>query len=252
MKSFLFLFVLIFSYYLVRGRGRGAGRGIRGSPRGGKRGVPDPRGVTAPGRHSSYTPSPGNRGGLPNTRSEDFRVAGDIITPDGSSAKPMPAVKRVSGRPLANSLPTNGRPLPKFGDVTTNYEDEPTPPPRSPHVSPRLSNLPKLPPRPESSQAPLSSSNNGNSNSNGDDAEKEKRRGELRHRCLEEIHQTEKDYIDDLETLISVFFHFLFFFFYSNHFNCFFYGFRFSFSLFVRWLFWMTKVFIMYFLMLKC
>lgn len=162
----------------------------------------NPRGGP-PGRHSSYTPSPGNRGGKAQSHggpNEDSNVhAGDIIT--GSTPVPQ---NRGNQRSLASSLPmsnTNGaRKLPKFGEVA-NCEDEPTPPERSPHVSPRISNLPALPPRPGSTSSAVSSVPAAAPSEGGDGDTK---RAALRHKCLEEIYQTEKDYIDDLETLISV------------------------------------------------
>mmetsp|Transcript_124780 Transcript_124780/g.186397 ORF Transcript_124780/g.186397 Transcript_124780/m.186397 type:complete len:518 (-) Transcript_124780:63-1616(-) len=196
-----------------RGRGRGAGTGNRGAPiPRGKRGAP--RGGP-PGRHSSYIPSSSARGGAPNGRGgrdDSATPAGDIISSTGN--RPLPpsrASTNIPARPYSpnksNGANAAQRTLPKFGE--TNNTDEPTPPPRSPHVSPRISNLPKLPFRaPDPNQqangtSPAEAPKEGGGSPV--DPEKQKRRAELRHKCLEEIYQTEKDYIDDLETLINVF-----------------------------------------------
>uniref|UniRef100_A0A7S4M713 DH domain-containing protein n=1 Tax=Vannella robusta TaxID=1487602 RepID=A0A7S4M713_9EUKA len=199
----------------IEGRGRGRGRGTgRGAPPRGKRGA---RG-TPPGRHSSYTPS--NRGGTALRGRPGF----NDDTQAGTQGRPLPTVGRGSlsssspvrpnsasiPRPQVN-IPQNGaRTLPKFGEVNHSNPDEPTPPPRSPRVSPRISNLPKLPYRaPDPNAAPTGGATPappaGGEPAKEVDPEKEKRRAELRHKCLEEIYQTEKDYIDDLETLINVF-----------------------------------------------
>ena len=162
------------------------------------RGVPGVRGAP-PGRHSSYTPA--SKGNQSDTNGELKTSAGDIIN-SKRGVSPQKA--------LSTSAPVNGRThLPKFEETNGSSFDEPTPPPRSPHVSPRISTLPKLPPRPHSTESTQSQPNTPAQNTS--EPEADSKRAALRHKCLEEIYQTEKDYIDDLETLInvSVFFTFL-------------------------------------------
>ena len=100
-----------------------------------------------------------------------------------------------------------GRSLPRFSDVQTESE-EPTPPPRSPETSPRISNLPKLPPRKgeennENTEQPHQEKDSTAADVSVD-PEKEKKRAELRRKCLQEIFETEKGYIEDMEILINV------------------------------------------------
>jgi len=200
----------------TRGRGRGRGRGT-GSVRV-KRGNPANR-VSVQGRHSSYTPSQTRP--QPRNPYGDKSQAGEIITgaPRGNPLNTRRGTMTIPSR-SRGGVTTPGRPLPKFSEVA--IDDEPTPPPRSPHVSPRISNLPKLPPRPgtsetnhyHSSPKPVRPAPKLHTSTpetvNGEEPkvlseEKEQKRRDMRHKCLEEIYQTEKDYIDDVETLINVF-----------------------------------------------
>lgn len=186
----------------TRGRGRGRGTGSLRV----KRGVPIVRG-TPPGRHSSYTPSdPSAPRQVRKPYEENKSQAGEIIS--GSPSRAMPVRRGTTSNRRGQPSPvTTGRPLPKFSDVS--IDDEPTPPPRSPPVSPRRMNLPKLPPRPGNNGNDIPASPIPQINKNEEtemlSPEKEKKRAEMRHKCLEEIYQTEKDYIDDVETLINVF-----------------------------------------------
>jgi hypothetical protein len=114
----------------------------------------------------------------------------------GSGIKFPPPVNQIKLPPPPSSIN-----IPKFGDVVMSEEDsEPIPPARSPPCSPRPENLPPLPyrdPLPDSEQeAP-----NGES---ADPAPKKRTKEDLRQACLQEIYQTEKDYIIDLENIISV------------------------------------------------
>ena len=154
----------------------------------------------------------------------------------GIAGSTFQATPPVPKNPLANTEPlprrslnfnqqptpepaTNGRALPKFSEIKTVVDDEPTPPPRSPHVSPRLSNLPPLPPRAGGS-APDSPSVTPGSPAPAPASvaatpDEESKRADMRHKVLEEIYTTERDYIEDLGILINVYFIstlFLFFF----------------------------------------
>ena len=103
--------------------------------------------------------------------------------------------------------PASTRPIPKLSEILVDDDDDPTPPPRSPPSSPRLPLLPSLPARPEikvevkeevQQQQPAAPPG-------------KKTQADLRKDCLNEIFQTEKDYIEDLETIISVFIFFFLF-----------------------------------------
>jgi len=183
----------------VEGRGRGRGRG-RGT------GFNTVRGRVEPGRHSSYTPS--KSPSSPQVPTYNAQKAGDIIgaQPRRSSQRGRIAISAPqTGRKLPTPNVTGGRPLPKFSDMS-HGDDEPTPPPRSPPVSPRIANLPKLPPREGNTITQVVESIPVKSETNNDQStDKETKRAEMRRKCLLEIFETEKGYIEDLETLINVF-----------------------------------------------
>ena len=125
-----------------------------------------------------------------------------------------PSISPISSFPSMSSA--GQRNIPKFSDISVEEDDEPDPPPRSPVVSPR--NL-ELPPLPNRNEITFLSTNITNENpvapppSVSGEPVKKKTREDLRNDCLKEIYQTEKDYIDDLENIISVcfFFKLLFF-----------------------------------------
>jgi len=159
----------------LRGRGRGAGR------RGGRgRG----RGVAGDRSQSSYVPSEDLTGGpvrgAPRPR---------------SNYSPAPAERRALPIPRGGgSTPENARAkTPTTFNRRSGDSDNPTIPPRSPPITPKKSNLPPLPAR------NLTSTNDA---ANVTLNEEQQRR---RNQCIQEIYQTEKDYINDLETMINVF-----------------------------------------------
>ena len=77
-------------------------------------------------------------------------------------------------------------------------------PERSPVQSPRKLKtvLPPLPKRPESHPPTFGELQPNNVEAKEEDADT--KRDDMRIRCLNEIYQTEKDYVDDLRTLINV------------------------------------------------
>jgi len=114
----------------------------------------------------------------------------------GTSPGLFPPPTNMMGRGAPRK--TGSVTLPKFSDITGEDDGVPQAPPRSPRLTITLADLPTIPPRASvtvnASQAEVAAPGG-----------KKRTQAELRKECITEIYQTEKDYIDDLETMISVF-----------------------------------------------
>lgn len=109
---------------------------------------------------------------------------------------PFPPPTNMIGRGAGAPKRTGSAMLPKFSDMTGEDEAVPQAPPRSPRQTITLADLPAIPSRaPATGNAPQAE---------GAAPGKKRSQAELRKECITEIYQTEKDYIDDLETMISV------------------------------------------------
>lgn len=148
-------------------------------------------------------------------------VRGSPVRKPSQLSSSHDSIQRVSRANSSSNLVGGGgpRPLPKFGEVAIDSDDrEPDVPPRSPPIArnqyPALPSRDKFGARPastpamsvSSSSSPLSSSVERSKDGKPQPIKKDKMtRAELRQNVLIEIYNTEKDYIDDLETIISVF-----------------------------------------------
>lgn len=127
-----------------------------------------------------------------------------------SPAKPSPPSSSFKIPPPQTN--STGHKLPSFADVSVDNDDEPTPPPRSPPRNLTKADLPHIPPRAPVSQVtppvenknPQETLSSETTNTDPVDTSKKRTKDELRRECITEIYQTEKDYIDDLETMIDV------------------------------------------------
>mmetsp|Transcript_32457 Transcript_32457/g.55527 ORF Transcript_32457/g.55527 Transcript_32457/m.55527 type:complete len:564 (+) Transcript_32457:74-1765(+) len=151
--------------------------------------------------HSNYTPS---SAALP----PPVQMPTNVVIPKAfPSNLPPPPSSIVSG----GGGKTGVRNLPKFSDVAGDL-DEPTAPPRSPRRDLTISDLPPIPPRdapvvldsPKDNTPSIAPPTNTES-APGTPEIKKRSKDELRKECITEIYETEKAYIDDLETMINVF-----------------------------------------------
>lgn len=127
-------------------------------------------------------------------------ISNSVLPAPISTPAPIPAPISSPGG-SAVKLPPPPSQLLKFSEVAIPDDDDDTvlPPPRSPPVTPRIESLPPLPPRDSDTNEPFSAPPSADT-----PPPKKRTKEDLRQACLQEIYQTEKDYIIDLENIISV------------------------------------------------
>lgn len=140
---------------------------------------------------SSIIPPP-----LDNSSTASKAVPLNIPPPPSSLIPASPNTARKN-RQLAAS-----QPLPKFSESKDKTDNTPFIPPRSPPREITKSDLPNVPPHPNVTPSTTTTATTEETPATPEPRKRTK--DELRKECITEIYQTEKDYIDDLETMINV------------------------------------------------
>eukprot|EP00339_Tiarina_fusa_P014402 CAMPEP_0117009036 /NCGR_PEP_ID=MMETSP0472-20121206/8327_1 /TAXON_ID=693140 ORGANISM="Tiarina fusus, Strain LIS" /NCGR_SAMPLE_ID=MMETSP0472 /ASSEMBLY_ACC=CAM_ASM_000603 /LENGTH=436 /DNA_ID=CAMNT_0004711225 /DNA_START=18 /DNA_END=1329 /DNA_ORIENTATION=+ len=171
---------------------------------------------------SSYSPAPKSPSFTVQRSQSNYIPSNSIpaplgMTPGATLPNPLnlppPPAGLVPKSPSTRTYIPPPQALPSFNEVS-GIDDEPTAPPRSPPRTLTISDLPKIPPRPTSevNNKPEAKSASEEKTEEAPPAEapadggqRKRTKDELRRECITEIYQTEKDYIDDLETMIDVF-----------------------------------------------